>query len=135
MPFWIYPDLFHVFTRWDNVSDLARENLARRSAEIYQEIRASQILEQTRDLHKDTSTVIALREIIRIQPASAKRLLLQVRNLSVYRMSDDVTLQDRLIDIIHGLQHDQVTFQTILEQLQNLLSLVRILGRVLLITS
>jgi len=83
---------------------------------------APSILQQTRRLHQDTSTTLALSESLRLQVASMKQLQRVMR-----RVPDTpklVDLKDRLEDVIQLLDYYEVTAQTVLSQQQNLLSLV-----------
>jgi hypothetical protein len=89
---------------------------------VYTPDSTSSTLYQTRRLHRDTGTTLALRESIRLHAASLKRFSLGVDKLS--DTSRSASLHERLDDVSQLLDYYELTSSTILEQQQNLLSLV-----------
>lgn len=73
-------------------------------------------------IHKDTATTLALRESVRLHAASLKRFSECVIKLPITK--ELKSLQDRLYDVSQLLEYYETTSLTILEQQQNLLSLV-----------
>lgn len=87
-------------------------------------VKAPPILKQARALHRDTATNIALREHIRIHKASIAEYEHEINSIDKY--TEDLNeLSQRIRIISKALDYYQSTAETNLEQLQNLLSLVR----------
>jgi hypothetical protein len=79
---WIYHDLYFIFNKWDRVYSAAKSNhnlktlvyippgLRHPKTDIFKDVLARQptrsILEQTRELHIDSNTIMSLRELLRI---------------------------------------------------------------------
>jgi hypothetical protein len=83
------------------------------------------ILEQTRQLHNDNNVMISLREHVRIHKASLKVVKQRVdKMLGGPEWLDTQHLKGRLEDAFELLEYYDVTATTLLEQQQNLLSLV-----------
>jgi hypothetical protein len=83
------------------------------------------ILEQTRQLHNDNNVMISLREHVRIHKASLKVVKQRVEKmLGGPGWLDTQQLKSRLEDAFELLEYYDVTATTLLEQQQNLLSLV-----------
>lgn len=89
---------------------------------IYTPDSTSSTLYQTRRLHRDTGTTLALRESIRLHTASLKRFSLGIERLG--NATHLAPLRERLDDVSQLLEYYELTSSTILEQQQNLLSLV-----------
>lgn len=83
----------------------------------------SPIFHQTRELHRDTSTTLALQECIRMHRASLKSFRLGLGRMPPSESLQ--TIQRRLEDIAEQLEFYQSTCLTILEQQRNLLNMVR----------
>jgi hypothetical protein len=90
--------------------------------QIYTPGITSSTLYQTRRLHRDTGTTLALRESIRLHTSSLKRFCLGIERLE--NTSHSASLRERLDDVSQLLEYYELTSSTILEQQQNLLSLV-----------
>jgi hypothetical protein len=84
------------------------------------------IIQQTRQLHKDNTMMISLREHVRIHKASLRIVMQRVEDmLGGVDWITTQALKGRLEDAYQLLEYYDVTATTLLEQQQNLLSLVR----------
>ena len=130
-PHWIYTDFFYSFTEWDDVWDTTRAHMKDLRDEIYGQKAAPPILEQTRALHRYMETIINRRECLRTHIASVKAYVLGLRQLRLHdgdqgplSRNDITTLEQRLGEINRYLEHHQVTSDTTVKSMENLLSLV-----------
>jgi hypothetical protein len=131
LPHWIYTDLFYKFTAWGQVWDTTHAHMKSLRNEIYSQKAAPPILEQTRDFHQYMETIINRRECLRTHIASVKAYILRLRqprfrnSEQVSLSGNDITsLEQRLGEIERYLEHLQVTSETTLKSMENLLSLV-----------
>lgn len=86
------------------------------------------IIQQTRQLHKDNNMMISLREHVRIHKASLRIVMQRVEGmLGGVDWIATQALKGRLEDAYQLLEYYDVTATTLLEQQQNLLSLVRLI--------
>jgi hypothetical protein len=90
---------------------------------IYSYDESSSVLEQTRQLHKDTASTIDLRESMRLHTFSVKRFL-EFIDKTDPKLTSRSELMSRLRGVLLGLDYHDLTSNTLLEQQQNLLSLV-----------
>ena len=130
-PYWIYADLLLAFTDWDEVWDTTRAHMNGLRDEIYGQKAAPPILEQTRALHGYMETIISRRECLRTHIASVKAYILGLRRQRLYdddqsslSRNDIPSLGQRLGEIERYLEHHQVTSETTVKSMENLLSLV-----------
>ncbi|PMD31721.1 hypothetical protein L207DRAFT_519074 [Hyaloscypha variabilis F] len=120
--FWIYLDLLSIFTDWDTTWKAARSNLGHRSKILHETERLTPVVEQTRNLHRDTATTIDLRESMRLHSFSMKHFL-----ESIKEQSSDLAMRDDLIirckNTLVRLEYYDLTSATLLAQQENLLGL------------
>lgn len=90
---------------------------------IYGYDKSSSVLGQTRQLHKDTASTIDLRESMRLHAFSVKRFL-EFINKTDPKLTSRSELVSRLKGVLLALEYHDLTSQTLLNQQQNLLSLV-----------
>jgi hypothetical protein len=131
LPHRIYTDLFYKFTAWGQVWDTTHAHMKGLRNEIYSQKAAPPILEQTRDLHQYMETIINRRECLRTHIASVKAYILGLRQPRFHNSdqvslsgNDITSLEQRLGEIERYLEHHQVTSETTLKSMENLLSLV-----------
>ncbi|XXG99903.1 nucleoside diphosphate kinase Ndk1 [Hypoxylon texense] len=118
---WIYLDLFYIFTNWDSTLEVARFNVEAKEQEMFNRRAITPIVQQTRELHRDTATTLALQEGLRLHQASIKRFQRGLRNA---QESKEVSaLQIRMEYVSELLEFYETTCLTILEQQRNLLNL------------
>ncbi|KAI9771035.1 MAG: hypothetical protein M1839_002971 [Geoglossum umbratile] len=127
LPHWVYADLYFEFTRWDEVWEATRTDMVALREQVYGDKPALPILEQTRALHRYMELVVDRRECLRMHIASVKRYKAGVEGLNV---ADDrevgrdlKELVERLEIVQESLEHHQVTSETSIKQMENLLSL------------
>ncbi|RDW56703.1 hypothetical protein BP6252_14024 [Coleophoma cylindrospora] len=120
-PFWISLDMFYLFTSWDRTLTAAQETLAPIARQLYGMEKASSILKQTRIIHKNTATTLAINQTIRLHLACFKRL--QRGLLKIPDTVDLKELKDRFEDVVESLEYYGVTGQSIIDHQENLLSL------------
>lgn len=142
---WIYLDLFYVFTNWDSTLEVARFNVEAKeqvrihnhnvkltysnlqAEDMFNRIVIAPIVQQTRELHRDASTTLALQEGLRLHQASVKRFQ---RSLQSAPDSTEVAaLRVRMEYVSESLEFYETTCLTILEQQRNLLNLVSTIGQ------
>lgn len=123
--FWAVPDLLGLFTHWNTVLNALKMNL--RNAEISGQKGNLPVMIQTRLLHQQMATAIELREVLRIHKAIAEC----IRRLgqSTYANEAKLDLFRRIGMIEDQMNYDATTIDTIKEQLQNLIQLVRLSAR------
>ena len=131
LPHWIYTDLLFEFTKWDEVWSTTRTRMNVLRDEIYGEKAALPILEQTRALHRYMETIIDQRECLRIHVASVKAYILGLRQLTIhdgdqsaFSPMDIAGLEQRLDEIEDYLEYHQLTSETTVKSMENLLGLV-----------
>ena len=133
LPHWIYTDLLFEFTKWDDVWGSTRAHMNILRDEIYGERAALPILEQTRALHRYMETIINQRECLRTHIASVKAYAIGLRELKEHHSdqgqdsysSDDIANLERRLGEIDGyLEHHQLTSETTVKSMENLLNLV-----------
>lgn len=131
LPHWIYTDLLFEFTKWDEVWGTTRAHMKVLQDEIYGEKAALPILEQTRALHRYMETIINQRECLRTHVASVKAYTLGLRQLrlhngdqSAFSPTNIASLEQRLDEIEGYLEHHQLTSETTVKSMENLLGLV-----------
>ncbi|KAH0543041.1 hypothetical protein FGG08_002649 [Glutinoglossum americanum] len=125
LPHWIYADLYFEFTRWDKVWEATREHMFALREQVYGDRPALPILEQTRALHRYMELIVDRRECLRMHIASVTRYKTGVSNLNpsgVPHVAHE-DLVKRLEAILESLAHHQVTSETSVKQMENLLSL------------
>lgn len=81
------------------------------------------ILDETRILHIENSVMISLRELVRIQKESTKKLADRVNRFNAQTRSALPELQLRLTDALRLFDYYELKATTLLEQQQNLLGL------------
>jgi hypothetical protein len=121
-PWWIFIDLLYLFSDWRDIWEAARSDLVVRDAETHNDIKAPPLLQLTRQLHRDTANVIALREHLRLHVSAVQNY----SRLVVNRKGAGETheqLMERTEDLLEDLKNHQETSQVILHQLENLVSL------------
>src|SRR5215469_1104888 len=81
-PVRIFIDLFIFLAESSDVWSLVRQEPARRDAELHSEARSSEILQQTRILHRDTANFIAMREDFRLHITACQKYRSLVKSLA-----------------------------------------------------
>ncbi|KAL7790670.1 hypothetical protein V8C43DRAFT_306447 [Trichoderma afarasin] len=120
-PYWIYLDSFFVFTNWDSTIEVVRFHLESKELDMFSFDPQSPIFHQTRELHRDASTTLALQECIRMHRASLKSFCLGLGRMP---LSESLKIiQRRLEDVAELLEFYQSTCVTVLEQQRNLLNM------------
>lgn len=115
---WIVPDLLYLFTNWNAVIIAMKAHLY--SAESSGMKGILPVTIQTRLLHQQMQTAIEIREVLRIHQAIANHVI----KLNLIGTADK-DLDDRLELIKGQMDHNASTIDTVKEQLQNLIQLVR----------
>lgn len=137
LPHWIYTDLLYEFTKWDDVWESTRDHMKILRDEIYGERAALPILEQTRALHRYMETIINQRECLRTHIASVKAYIRGLEQLkryareqpgSTFHAEEINSLERRLEEIDGYLEHHQLTSETTVKSMENLLNLVSCLS-------
>ncbi|KAK4150239.1 hypothetical protein C8A00DRAFT_37158 [Chaetomidium leptoderma] len=125
--FWVYADLFTIFTNWDSTWEAATRNLSSSSQGLFDGRQRRQIMENTKSLHRDTAATIDLRGSMRLQKFSIKYLHDAIARLAprpdTASASSRSALVDRLQNMLVRLDYYELASQTLLSQQQNLLSL------------
>lgn len=133
LPHWIYTDLLFEFTKWDDVWGSTRAHMNLFRDEIYGNKAALPILEQTRALHRYMETIIHQRECLRAHIASVKAYMRGLDELkkysrdqaaSAYDLGEITNLERRLEEIEGYLEYHQLTSETTVKSMENLLNLV-----------
>jgi len=131
LPYWIYTDLLFEFTKWDDVWSATRAHMNILRDEVYGEKAALPILEQTRALHRYMETIINQRECLRTHVTSVKAYTLSLSHLKCidgdygpFSAAEITNLEQRLDDIQLYLEHHQLTSETTVKSMENLLGLV-----------
>lgn len=120
---WVYLDLNFLFTRWNHVFAIAKRNLMERIEEIHGHGPALSILDETRVLHIENNVMISLRELVRIQQESMRKLADRVNRFDAQARSAMSQLQLRVTDALRLFNYYELKATTLLEQQQNLLGL------------
>ncbi|KAI1099592.1 hypothetical protein F4804DRAFT_76899 [Jackrogersella minutella] len=118
---WIYLDLFYVFTNWDSTLEVARFNIEAKEQDMFNRRAIAPIVQQTRELHRDASTTLALQEGLRLHQASIKRFQRGLQ--SAPDSKELLALRVRMEYVSELLEFYETTCLTILEQQRNLLNL------------
>lgn len=129
----IFVDLFSFLSEWSDVWRLARRKLSERDAELHDKPRSMGVMQQTRLLHKDAASLIAIREDLRLHVASFQKyktltrsFLTRASSFPIAQGADELdSLEDRIEESVQNLLHQQESSAVIHKQLENLLSLVR----------
>lgn len=126
---WIYHDLFTVLSDWVNIRNAAARELRDRSIEVNQETFTGNVLQRMRRLNRAMATNILLRESLLIQQSSLKEIIaLASERYTEFRgLGEDaaeISFISRCIQVDKTLSHDLSVIQGILEQLQNLMTMI-----------
>ncbi|KAK4076718.1 uncharacterized protein Triagg1_4321 [Trichoderma aggressivum f. europaeum] len=122
-PYWIYPDIFFVFTNWDSTLEVVRFHLESKERDLFNSGARSPIFHQTRELHRDASTTLALQECLRMHAAALKAFQLALPKERRYPYPAFGLMKRRLKEVAELLDLYQLTCVTVLEQQRNLLSM------------
>jgi hypothetical protein len=137
---WVLPDLQTLFTDWPSILDAMRAHL--KSAEENADHETYSVMVETRLLHMQTRTLTDLRESLRMYHAIVKHAIKLIGKydigagghfkLDMLYSKDDFDLLYRLRAIDDQMSYSLITINTISEQLQNLLQMVRLITTIYL---
>lgn len=99
----------------------------RAQQEIHGHGPALSILDETRVLHIENNVMISLRELVRIQQESMRKLADRVNRFDAQARSAMSQLQLRVTDALRLFNYYELKATTLLEQQQNLLGLASFL--------
>ncbi|KAF2006245.1 hypothetical protein P154DRAFT_559354 [Amniculicola lignicola CBS 123094] len=126
----IFIDLFSFLAEWSDVWRLARQELARRDTELHSETRSVEILRQTRDLHRATADLIAMREDLRLHVTAFQKYRYLVKAFPakgsyswIVTQREQGSVEDRVEECLQNLLYLQEGSDVIHKQLENLLNL------------
>jgi hypothetical protein len=139
---WIYLDTYFLFTKWERVWAAVKRNLkakvtvrvfsnailwkySRPLQERFYPSSSAPILQQTRELHEHTDTIMSLHEHLRIHEASLARFALQLGPTQPFTPRVRLKLLARVSHIQHLLSYYDMTASSLLAQQSNLINLVR----------
>lgn len=128
-PEWIFHDLNSIFGHWNRIWRLAARELRNRSLEVNDENFTGNVLQRMRRLNRAMATNILLRECLLIQEQSMKEITSyaseQYINFdSLAKDSAQTSFTCRCLQVEKSIAHDLLIVHGILEQLQNLMTMI-----------
>ncbi|PMD67498.1 uncharacterized protein K444DRAFT_16989 [Hyaloscypha bicolor E] len=120
---WIYLDTYFLFTKWEKVWAVVKRNLKAKVIERFYPSSSAPILQQTRELHEHTDTIMGLHEHLRIHEASLARFALQLGPTQLFTPRVRLKLLARVSHIQHLLSYYDMTASSLLAQQSNLINL------------